>query len=266
MPLYPGILEFKVFSMEKSLAEKVEKYLDIILTQEIVGSDATHLFRIIPIHQKIAPQLYIHPYDKVVEIIEAADSIYLTGCFCRSRKAAIGQACSAPKDVCMVFSNYGKMLADAGAAKLISKKEAMVVLDRAENAGLIHNSLNVEKGNQFVCNCCGCCCAVLKGITKLDIPSAVVRSDFTLEVDLDNCTGCGDCVDRCHFDAISIQNEKSILDYDRCVGCGVCILACPNEARHLVRKSLEESSPAFLSDEEAFLQLAKDRGRTPPMP
>jgi NAD-dependent dihydropyrimidine dehydrogenase PreA subunit len=266
MPLYPGVLEFQVQTMGSRLAKKIEEYLDTVLTKEMVGTDTTHLFRIVPIHKEVPIQMYIHPYEKVAEIIEGADSVYLTECLCRIRKGKMGESCEAPTDVCIVFDNYGKMMAETGNAKPISKKKAMEVLEQAENAGLIHNSLNVEKGNQFVCNCCGCCCAILKGVTKLNIPSAVVKSDFNLEVDFDRCDGCGTCVDRCHLKAVSIKNDKSVLNRDRCVGCGVCIPTCPTKARYLVRKSPEESVPAFPSDEVAFAQLAKDRGRVPPLP
>jgi electron transport complex protein RnfB len=139
-------------------------------------------------------------------------------------------------------------------------------LSRAEDAGLVRNSLNVEKGNQFVCNCCGCCCAILRSLTQHNKPNAVVKADYRLTTDRGKCTGCGTCVERCHFRAVSVEDGKSRLNHDRCVGCGVCILTCPTEARSLVRKHPEESAPVFASDEAAFAALAKERGRTPPLP
>jgi hypothetical protein len=45
-----------------------------------------------------------------------------------------------------------------------------------------------------------------------------------------NCTGCGDCVAACLYEALSLQKKKAALDRDRCVGCGACMHACQFEA------------------------------------
>lgn len=45
----------------------------------------------------------------------------------------------------------------------------------------------------------------------------------------DGCLGLGDCVRRCAYDAIHINEETCLpeVDEDRCVGCGVCAKSCP---------------------------------------
>ncbi len=50
-------------------------------------------------------------------------------------------------------------------------------------------------------------------------------------VDLEKCTGCGNCHDVCRFSAIS-EREDSRITIDRisCEGCGVCFYVCPTEA------------------------------------
>jgi len=45
-----------------------------------------------------------------------------------------------------------------------------------------------------------------------------------------HCVGCGECVDHCSQEAISMAEEKAVIDPERCIGCGECILVCPNEA------------------------------------
>lgn len=47
------------------------------------------------------------------------------------------------------------------------------------------------------------------------------------EINPDICTGCGDCVDRCQFNAIS---DAFVVDQIACEGCGVCVHFCPVEA------------------------------------
>lgn len=43
----------------------------------------------------------------------------------------------------------------------------------------------------------------------------------------DWCEGCGRCVQRCKFKALSIVRGKSRVDPDRCVLCGYCAGYCP---------------------------------------
>ncbi len=50
------------------------------------------------------------------------------------------------------------------------------------------------------------------------------------QVDLEKCSGCGDCVEACPLEAIEIQDEKAVVDEDTCGDCGACVDVCPNEA------------------------------------
>jgi quinol-cytochrome oxidoreductase complex cytochrome b subunit/coenzyme F420-reducing hydrogenase delta subunit len=54
-------------------------------------------------------------------------------------------------------------------------------------------------------------------------------------VDLDNCNGCGRCVEDCPFSAVSLQprtdeqgfSEEAIVSSNLCTSCGICVGACP---------------------------------------
>ena len=48
-------------------------------------------------------------------------------------------------------------------------------------------------------------------------------------VDVEKCTGCGDCVENCPTESIKLENDKAVVD-DDCIECGVCIDECPNDA------------------------------------
>jgi electron transport complex protein RnfB len=87
-----------------------------------------------------------------------------------------------------------------------------------------------------MCNCCGCCCVLITNLKKFDKPVEYIASNNHAEVDYELCTGCGICVDRCLMEAISIKDEKSVINLDRCIGCGLCIPTCPEEAIILKKK------------------------------
>jgi ferredoxin len=50
-------------------------------------------------------------------------------------------------------------------------------------------------------------------------------------IDTEKCTGCGDCVEECPVDAISLNDEpKAVVDEEECTDCEVCVDICPEEA------------------------------------
>ena len=46
----------------------------------------------------------------------------------------------------------------------------------------------------------------------------------------ERCSGCGNCVPVCPKTAISLKNEKSIIDHNLCIGCFDCMHVCPEQA------------------------------------
>lgn len=46
----------------------------------------------------------------------------------------------------------------------------------------------------------------------------------------DKCAGCGECVENCPTEAISMKDNIAVIDPDTCAECGDCINVCPTEA------------------------------------
>ena len=55
-------------------------------------------------------------------------------------------------------------------------------------------------------------------------------------LDSESCTGCGKCVERCHFGANSLVNQTAEVDLTKCYGCGLCVSTCSGEARRMVKR------------------------------
>ena len=51
-----------------------------------------------------------------------------------------------------------------------------------------------------------------------------------LTVSQGRCVGCGECVKVCDADAITIINNKAVIDVSKCIECAQCIDACPYDA------------------------------------
>ncbi len=48
-------------------------------------------------------------------------------------------------------------------------------------------------------------------------------------VNVEKCTGCGDCVEDCPVEAIRVKKDKAVIG-EECIECGVCVDECPNNA------------------------------------
>lgn len=54
------------------------------------------------------------------------------------------------------------------------------------------------------------------------------------------CTGCRECVEICPEDAITISEEKAVINDLACTGCGLCIPICPENAIDMQTYSEEQ--------------------------
>lgn len=61
----------------------------------------------------------------------------------------------------------------------------------------------------------------------------------------EKCVGCGDCMDHCSQNALSLEEEKAVLDAKKCIGCGECIIICPNDA---IQIQWDQDIPVFLEN------------------
>ena len=57
------------------------------------------------------------------------------------------------------------------------------------------------------------------------------------------CIGIGDCIDRCEFDAMSLEDGKIIIDRDKCTGCMACISACAQGLINMIPKEATNFIP-----------------------
>jgi len=72
---------------------------------------------------------------------------------------------------------------------------------------------------------------------------ATVSLPKLIEVDAEKCVCCGACVALCPVEAITIDEDASIIfNKEKCVGstCGVCVDACPARAIKSVKQNNSE--------------------------
>ena len=117
--------------------------------------------------------------------------------------------------------------------KFISIEEVIKKLHKFEKEGLVHNFLGIctaVYGSVFltICNCNKDICLPLIWHREKSF-SFLAKGHNIAVVDLDKCTGCGNCITRCPTAARKMKNGKAIV-LDHCFGCGTCRVGCEGNA------------------------------------
>jgi len=259
MPFAVGFYEEQLPRMDEELARLVEQYFQETQGVGLIG-EAPPIHRVIPVAEAIPFDLELFTHERATELIENAKAWGVRDCICRVQQKLVGKGCDHPVQNCLSFAPFEGAFDGSHVSRAITKEEALDILNRAAEAGLVHSTGNYRDGHNYICNCCTCCCGVLRGVAEYGLPTAVAHSDFIAVVDPDTCIGCGDCIERCQFDALSIPEAVCVVEQARCVGCGVCTITCPSDALHLERRPEGETplTPDNLRDWMA--QRAKARG------
>ncbi len=229
-PFIVGIYEFQLERLDREMAELFERYAPTLAAT--LGGAAPALARVIPVNRRIDARAEILRYDNLRAMLERCRSFRVADCICRKESALLGKPCHHTSETCMSFSPEPDAYRDLPEwGREVTREEALALLDRVEDEGLVHCTYNFQRGPFFVCNCCSCCCGFLRGVSEHGAPYMLARSNSVAAIDQETCIVCGECRDtRCPVSAISETDDGMTVDGGRCIGCGVCVLTCPTES------------------------------------
>ena len=260
LPWAFGIYEFQLGRLDKEFATLNEEYGPVFGKQFF--SKTPQLMQVLPIEKEIAVQQEALSYEKVSTLIEQGQSFLVNDCICKKEQELLGHPCSRPLQVCLAIAPVPGVFDNSPQGKVLSRDEAYSLLKMTEEEGLVHLTYNVQGGHFFICNCCGCCCGVLRAIDTLNIPaSKVINSHYYAEIDPEKCLQCGICIgERCQVKAIEEGEEAYQIIQERCIGCGLCISTCSGEAIRLVHKGQDQIVPPPINEEAWFEERGRLRG------
>ena len=260
LPWVFGIFEFQLGRMDREMAELAEIYMPVFGKQFF--ENKPQLMHVLPVEETINPGQEAMPYEKVSALIERSQSFMVNECICKKEHALLDKPCDRPTEVCLAMAPVPGVFDKSPVGRVITREQAYEVLRMSERAGLVHLTNNLQNGQFFICNCCACCCGVLRSINELGIPAwNVVNSPFYAVIDEERCISCGICAgERCQVGAIKEGDVAYRVIPEKCIGCGLCIGTCPVEAISLTRKDQEEITAPPVTEDAWFDERGRSRG------
>ena len=229
----PGIMEMMVNNKEN-----VRKYPQIAEAFEEYGrarGPATAgnfpvgigLMRVIPIEMAIEGESRRASYEEVSKYLNDNEIFSVSDCSCRTAREIMGEGCGHLKeDMCIQLGHAAEYYIRTGRGRKITREEAMEIIKRAEENGLVHQIPNTDGSGKThaICNCCGCSCLALR-TAEMFLNPDMVRSNYVSKVDKNKCVGCGECVESCQVNALRLgrklcsktpieEQKREALPYD----------------------------------------------------
>lgn len=238
-PFMIGLYEYSVGRLDKELAALYKEYYETAYQKEM-GESNVPGFKAVPVGENISADISVLPYKFIEDEIRQAACIAVTPCICRKEARINGEGCNHELETCLSFGVAAEYYIENGIGRKIDPDEAISILKRADEAGLVHACTNVQHLAN-ICNCCPCCCASMKGITgKGLLREKFFNPLYEPVIDTESCTACSTCVDRCPVKAIELDDVPGV-NRDKCLGCGLCATACPLELISMMpRKDRQE--------------------------
>lgn len=279
--LLPGLIGFFELTFMKrrqdlpveELAKLMHEYLfedpDDAMGNEFFDSP-TPLTRSLTYEEHIPVESQVTTYESAREIIKNSGYGAVGMCYCRHKKEHLNEECDkgAPTEgICISLGSAAKFMVRRGFAEKKSVDELLAVIDMARDLNLTHITDNIRHKPSFICNCCSCCCELLGGVLR-GFHQGVAKAGYTLEIDGENCKGCGLCQKACNVAALNrIERPngkpKFVMQADSeiCLGCGACVSVCESDALSL---SPEERPAPPEKKRDLFKQILKEKKRLTP--
>lgn len=252
-----GIWDYHVNSLDEWLIHDVNEYIPQIW-EKTWAKQETQQKRVIPVSKSIPVEMNIMPYEKAENIIKKQSKIVVVPCICRKEHVMAGHGCGKPMETCLMLGSNAVFYEENNIGRSITQEEALKILNKAGEAGLVLQPSNSQKPF-VICMCCGCCCFVLKNLNKMDEPAKIACTHYYVTVAEDDCTSCGNCEDICQMGAITVRDVSAGVNLARCIGCGLCITRCGFHAIRLVEKEESKKYTIPANTVEQYMKMARER-------
>lgn len=165
--------------------------------------------RVLPIQRSIDSNSRKASYEELSIHLNEAHVFSVSDCSCRTSREAMGEGCGHLKEeMCIQLDHAAEYYIKTGRGREITREEALEIIRRAEDNGLMHSIPNLDEPGHThaICNCCGCGCYAMRLANEF-VNNDIVRSNYKSVVDESKCVACGECVDVCPTNALRLGQK-----------------------------------------------------------
>jgi NADPH-dependent glutamate synthase beta subunit-like oxidoreductase/Na+-translocating ferredoxin:NAD+ oxidoreductase RNF subunit RnfB len=164
---------------------------------------------VIPVETAIAAESKVASFEQLSHWLKDADKLAIADCTCRITRRLAGEGCGhLEKDICLAVGDAATNGIKRGVAREVTLDEALEILKRAEENGLVHQVTNIDGSDKImvVCNCCRCSCFGLRTSQYFNTPN-MSRSNYVAKINAEKCVACGQCVEYCPANAVKLGQK-----------------------------------------------------------
>jgi len=276
-PPMAGFFEFSMMRLRRDVDQKVlgELFYQYMNVEEefiraLFASGETQIGRVFvnePALAAVKVPLEVLDYERASQVIRTAVCRGVGMCYCRHKMLHMQRACRAPMNICMTFNSSAISLTRNDYARAVDVAEGLDLLQQAYENNLVQFGENNQRGVNFICNCCGCCCEAMIAARKFGLLHPVHTTNYLPQVDEALCNGCAKCVAACPVEALSLvsandahhpNRKKAHVDESICLGCGVCVRTCAGQGLALRRRGERVITP--VNSVHRVVMMAVERG------
>ena len=242
------------------MAKLVLKYFSVPTTRKVYGDTPTKSFKYTPANVSINVEMQgVMPNEQMGPLVEASTKIAVAHCPCRMSAKILGRTdCHHSLEVCIKYDEMAEFVIAKGLARQISKDETFKILADSEKEGLVHMVDNAQGQVKHTCNCCGHYCWNVGILRRRKIPRDMLMAVYFIrDTQLDECIGCGACAEICPVDAVTMIDERPVVDANWCIGCGVCAVSCPADVISIKRR-IESQAPKSFAELHQRIRQEKE--------
>ena len=211
----PGILEMMVNQQDllethPEVGRAFEEYTrNLAANMGAMIPDGYGLMRVIPVESALEGIPGVNEFERISHYLDKYDRFSVSPCSCRASRTSIGDGCGhLDEDMCIQMGKGAEHYIRSGRAREITREQALEIIKRAEENGLMHDMVNIEEPGESaaICNCCACACFGLRVGLMYGARDAI-RSNYVAEVDEAKCVACGQCVETCPGNALKLGQK-----------------------------------------------------------
>ena len=216
----PGILEMMVNQKEllethPEVGRAFDEYTrNLAASMGAMIPDGYGLMRVIPVESALEGIEGVSDYERISHYLDKYDRFSVSPCSCRASRSSLGDGCGhLEEDMCVQMGRGAEHYIRTGRAREITREQALEIIQRAEENGLMHDMVNIEEPGESaaICNCCACACFGLRVGLMFGARDAI-RSNYVAEVDEAKCVACGQCVENCQTNALKLGQKRCATD------------------------------------------------------